>query len=138
MHRYLIPTEFDGYKVYDKLIGKTFTEIEVTKGAPIRDHILFKTDTGIIFIMEHEQSCCEDVNIEDIIGNVSSLLNSPILVAEERFGDLPKKDDCDESYTWTFYEFATLHGSVTIRWYGSSNGYYSEKVDFYELIEDDK
>jgi len=40
------------------------------------------------------------------------------------------KEFQDDSFTWTFYNFQTAKGHVTIRWYGESNGYYSESVEF--------
>lgn len=87
--------------------------------------LLFEFDNGDKYKMYHEQDCCEDVYIEDIIGDLNDLLNNPIIMAEEVSED---GDNDWGTFTWTFYRFATIKGYVTLRWYGESNGYYSEDV----------
>lgn len=110
----------------NELVGKIVTKIENNLH---RDEILFHTDNEI-YIMHHLQSCCENVSVDDIVGDLDDLLNSEILSAEEvtEYGD-----DKYVSSTWTFYKIATVRGYVTIKWYGTSNGYYSEKVSFYKI-----
>lgn len=117
------------------LLGKTLTAV-TTDG---KERITFSADDGSAFLMHHEQDCCENVEIEDISGSLDDLVGALILRAEERTNsDEPAKafDEewmKDDSFTWTFYELATIKGSVTIRWYGSSNGYYSERVTFEQM-----
>lgn len=121
--------EFAAPKV-EHLKGKTLIRID-------REHneLRFFAKDGSEYRMYHEQDCCETVYIDDINGDLDDLVGSPILLAEEVSNDdfiseYAKTEDASESYTWTFYRFATVKGYVDIRWYGGSNGYYSENVDF--------
>lgn len=119
----------------ESILGQTIVAIEGAK--PGSDEIEFTLSDGRCYVMTHYQDCCECVGIEDVIGDVGDLIGSPLTMAEvvtheqENPEGVPAKD-CQDSFTWTFYKFATVNGYVTIRWYGESNGYYSESVDFAE------
>lgn len=119
---------------FEELIGKVFIKIEKVGD----DEIYFHTNDGQILKMYHDQDCCESVYIEDICGDLDDLINSPITMAEEIYNvDEDALNEYDDSFTWTFYKFATSKGYVTIRWYGTSNGYYSESVNFVVVNNED-
>jgi len=117
--------------LFSSIKGLTFSSIENISN----QRIVFTAEDGTVFTMYHEQDCCEGVDVESITGDLADLIGTPILLAEEatsgqRPSDLPPPEWEDESQTWTFYKLATIKGYVDIRWYGSSNGYYSESVTF--------
>lgn len=129
---------------FSVLVGCTVTECN-------KDHdktwLSFTLDDGRTFILFHRQDCCEGVYLDDVCGDLADIVGSPILLAEAVSvsgvsGDAtdppPKAPSSDESWTWTFYKIATVKGSVTLRWYGVSNGYYSERVTFALLPRDDE
>lgn len=113
-----------------ELLGKTLIKIEVNEK---KDRIIFTDSNEQSYIMYHQQDCCEGVYIEDIIGDINDLVGNPILMAEESTSrENPQGiiKEYQDSFTWTFYKLATIKGYITIRWYGESNGYYSESVEF--------
>jgi hypothetical protein len=130
------------------LVFRTVEQVDCGNG----DELHFTTLDGQLYSMFHDQDCCEDVHLDDIVGDLQDLINTPILSARESADSdmvdaqrsimdgedfvMHKLSTFDEqvtpqsndSETWTFYLFRTIKGSVTLRWHGSSNGYYSESV----------
>ena len=127
---------FDDVK-FNELLGKILTKIEFKNEDPDEqeehNEIYFTTNLGETYLLFHEQDCCENVYLADTAGDINDLIGSPILLAEEvsnREDPPPPSEWNEDSYTWTFYKLSTIKGSVTFRWYGESNGYYSEEVNF--------
>jgi hypothetical protein len=104
----------------ERLIGKVFAKVTRTD-----DEILFDD----AFKLFHSQDCCEDVHITDICGDLSDLEGATIVESSEEYQDDP---NASESGTWSFYKIGSTKGSVTIRFHGSSNGYYGETANLHE------
>lgn len=117
---------------FEDLLGKVLTGVERRKDYEDNDELVFTLQNGEKHKLYHQQECCEYVSIEDIVGDLNDLVGSPILLAEVVTSNShpPDKSYQSDSFTWTFYKLATIKGYVTIRWYGSSNGYYSEYVEW--------
>jgi hypothetical protein len=127
-----ITMSYRNYVNFEVLKGLTLSEVDVSDSM-----IRFVTVDGEVYNMYHQQDCCESVTVESVVGDIEDLIGEEILVAEESSScDNPEDADvseCQESFTWTFYKLATRKGYVDIRWYGESNGYYSESVSMYKV-----
>ena len=107
-------------KVYNDLLGKTITRVLQSTE---EFYLLF--DDNTYFRLYHEQCCCETVELIDIDGDTDDLVGGTLREAEV----VTHEWETSESERWTYYKFGTQKGSVSLRWYGSHNGYYSNTVD---------
>jgi hypothetical protein len=112
------------------------------------DEIEFGFANGFKLSIGHEQSCCETVELEldcfqqlkdmDLIGTklyFIEVVDNAKFVENYEIGNVYN----DNSHTWTFYNLKFLKGyggiiDVQLRWLGTSNGYYSERVDIKLII----
>ena len=78
---------------FKDLKGKIITNIKRVDD----EELIFTCSNGDKYKMHHEQDCCETVKIEDINGDLEDLLNSEILIADEKTKegeDEYADDDC--------------------------------------------
>ena len=95
------------------------------------DEVRFTLQDGTTVLFGHMQDCCESVWLEDVDGDPEDLVDQVLVVAEERVSEGESSPNLHMGQTWTYYTFRTQAGTVTLRWIGESNGYYSERVDMY-------
>src|SRR5699024_11471779 len=76
-----------------ELKGKTLKEIKVHE-----EEVTLETEDGSKYKMYHEQDCCENVYVEDVIGDIEDLIGNPLLMAEE----VTNQYDTNEDYRWTW------------------------------------
>ena len=122
---------------YTEFSGKTIQEIRGCKKHS--DEVTIKFTDGSCLKFYHQQDCCESVLLEDFDATPEDLVNAKIISIEERVSRNETKplNDWDESYTWTFYIIKTSKFTMSMRWYGESNGWYSETVDIDYLHYDE-
>ena len=112
----------------NRMVGETIVSVS---GNRHDEEFVVRTTSGLVFTFYHSQDCCEDVYLEEIIGDIDDLIGHTVVMAEETCSnDEVVGSSCyqGESFTWTYYRMATERGLVVLRFFGSSNGYYSESV----------
>lgn len=120
----------------DALKGCCIISVEGLEKASDEVLITFETPEGEtkLLTLYHRQDCCEWVRLESFEGD-TDLAGLTVTYA----GEVVSREDVDYgSQTKTFYTIACGSKTLVLRWYGESNGYYSESVDILlETLEPD-
>lgn len=104
-----IPDQSEFVDTFDKMLGKTFTRVEVLKPEDVftegytdfhqdgksceldmkytlsdasSDVMLFEEEDGVLHLFFNELICCEVIVLYDVQGDVPNLLGNPLLKAE--------------------------------------------------------
>lgn len=115
----------------NELIGK---RIKTIKGLEkLSEEVRILTEDGNEYLFYHQQDCCESVSLADFELSAKILEGATIISAEVVTNSSNESEEVYESsdsWTWSFYKIETDKGGLWMRWFGESNGYYSEEVTF--------
>ena len=124
---------------FPELIGKVIVKVEGME--QYSDTVEMVTSEGETYRLFHDQNCCESVSVEEVIGDPADLIGQVVHDAEvSTDSDITHRPEIGyvDSFTWTFYRIVTPRGTVVLRWLGTSNGYYSESVDFARALTENE
>ncbi len=119
---------------FESLKGKILLEINVIPSENYKqsDKIIFKCTDGT-YEMYYTDSF-EEVSIDSIEGELSNLIGSEILLAEEVQRDKNEPVSPQDEYReWTFYKLATQKGHVDIRWIGEDVSFYAITISLFKV-----
>ena len=110
---------------FDYMIGKTIESVIGLEYQSDEVIITFTDFTHVIF--KHYQECCENVYLEDY--ELTGKLEYGVINDAYSTTKYAEDNDNEELELWTFYNINTNKGTLNLRWYGSSNGYYGVGVN---------
>ena len=121
---------------FSVLVGEKIKKLKIVDN----ERVNIETSDGKTYSLYHLQDCCESVLVYETVGDLNDILNKKIISATETVFKnedpewyKPEPNSYRDSFTWTIYRLETKSGFVEIRWFGESNGYYSESVYFSEI-----
>lgn len=95
-------------------------------------YIYLVTDKGVFKI--HPADYMADTHLADGGEDLQDLIGQKIIEFSERSNQTMKNPGQDEdTQTWTFYNIRTLKSTVSLRFYSTCNGYYSEDIMLQKL-----
>ena len=97
-----------------------------------KNEIYFETECGEEFIMSSELVNSKHVTIEEIKGDLNSIIGNKI----QNFYSKSYESICIEdelTKITTYFNISTQKGSISLKWTGTANNELTEEVDFYKV-----
>ena len=116
------------------IVGEVLAHIDIDIREKEQNQIRLTTASGRVITITHDQDCCEHVRIAGFDGDMTTLIGRVIIEATQEETDGSNLEEY-ESRTDTKLTFRTDSNTVVSRWIGTSNGYYSERVDLWEIVK---
>lgn len=117
---------------FDFIIGKTIKSFNLNDN---KTELIFISEDDKIYKMFYHNMGNSECVLEDIVGDLNDLVGMPILKAYKTIENGKSKINkfFNDWELWTFYNFSTIKGTITLKWVDIDDYYYSVEVQFEEI-----